>query len=75
LRTGEQLHFKAKVVKRKGRDNASFNPVSLSNFSYIQDPKEADKKHNILDKERRCPSLDRNVGDWEFEFPICSFHI
>ena len=52
LRTGEHLHFKAKVVKRKGRDNASFNPVSLSNFSYIQDPKEADKKTNILDKER-----------------------
>jgi DNA-directed RNA polymerase alpha subunit/DNA-directed RNA polymerase subunit L len=52
LRTGEHLHFKAKVVKRAGRDNASFNPVSLSNFSYIQDPKEADKKTNILDKER-----------------------
>ena len=52
LRTGEHLHFKAKVVKRTGRDNASFNPVSLSNFSYIQDPKEADKKNNILDKER-----------------------
>lgn len=52
LRTGEHLHFKAKVVKRTGRDNASFNPVSLSNFSYIQDPKEADKKTNILDKER-----------------------
>uniref|UniRef100_A0A6C0K7V9 DNA-directed RNA polymerase RpoA/D/Rpb3-type domain-containing protein n=1 Tax=viral metagenome TaxID=1070528 RepID=A0A6C0K7V9_9ZZZZ len=52
LRTGEHLHFKAKVVKRTGRDNASFNPVSLSNFSYIQDPKEADKKTNLLDKER-----------------------
>lgn len=52
LRTGEHLHFKAKVVKRTGRDNASFNPVSLSNFSYIQDPKEAEKKNNILDKER-----------------------
>jgi DNA-directed RNA polymerase subunit L len=52
LRTGEHLHFKAKVVKRTGRDNASFNPVSLSNFSYIQDPKEADKKTSLLDKER-----------------------
>jgi DNA-directed RNA polymerase subunit L len=52
LRTGEHLHFKAKIVKRKSRDNASFSPVSLSNFSYIQDPKEADKKQNILDKER-----------------------
>jgi DNA-directed RNA polymerase subunit L len=52
LRIGEHLHFRAKIVKRKGRDNASFNPVSLSNFSYIQDPKEAEKKNNILDKER-----------------------
>ena len=77
LRTGEHLHFKARVVKRKGRDNASFNPVSLSNFSYIQDPKEADKKTNILDKERSyyknkygdpvrfkfdIESINRNIG-------------
>jgi len=77
LRTGEHLHLKAKVVKRKGRDNASFNPVSLSNFSYIQDPKEADKKTNILDKERSyyknkygdavrfkfdIESINRNIG-------------
>lgn len=52
LRTGEQLHFKARLVKKTGRFNASFNPVSLCNFSYIQDPKKADKKDNILDKER-----------------------
>lgn len=64
LRTGEHLHFKAKIVKRKGRDNASFNPVSLSNFSYIQDPKEADKKQNILDKERSY--YKNKYGD-----PIC----
>jgi DNA-directed RNA polymerase subunit L len=77
LRTGEHLHLKAKVVKRKGRDNASFNPVSLSNFSYIQDPKEADKKTNILEKERSyyknkygdavrfkfdIESINRNIG-------------
>ena len=77
LRTGEHLHFKARIVKRKGRDNASFNPVSLSNFSYIQDPKEADKKTNILDKERSyyknkygdpvrfkfdIESINRNIG-------------
>lgn len=77
LRTGEHLHFKANIVKRKGRDNASFNPVSLSNFSYIQDPKEADKKTNILDKERSyyknkygdpvrfkfdIESINRNIG-------------
>jgi DNA-directed RNA polymerase subunit L len=52
LRTNEHLHFKADVVKRTGRHNASFNPVSLCNFSYIQDPAEASKKQNVLDKER-----------------------
>jgi DNA-directed RNA polymerase subunit L len=52
LRAGEHLHFKADVVKRTGRHNASFNPVSLCNFSYIQDPAEASKKQSVLDKER-----------------------
>jgi DNA-directed RNA polymerase alpha subunit len=52
LRSGEHLHLKANIVKRTGRDNASFNPVSLSNFSYIQDPKEAKKYESLLDKER-----------------------
>ena len=52
LRTNEHLHFKATVVKRSGRDNASFNPVSLCNFSYIQDPVESAKHQNVLDKER-----------------------
>jgi len=50
LRTGEHLHFTAEVVKRTGRDNASFNPVSLCNFHYIQDP--SMKYNNVLDKER-----------------------
>jgi DNA-directed RNA polymerase subunit L len=73
LRTGEQLHFKAKIVKRKGRDNASFNPVSLSNFSYIQDPKEADKKNNILDKERSY--YKNKYGDpTRFKFDIESIN-
>jgi hypothetical protein len=52
LRPSEHLHFTANIVKRTGRDNASFNPVSLANFSYIQDPVEANKCDNILDKER-----------------------
>lgn len=52
LRTGEHLHLKADVVKRTGRHNASFNPVSLCNFSYVQDPAEAGKKQSVLDKER-----------------------
>jgi DNA-directed RNA polymerase subunit L len=73
LRTGEHLHFKAKVVKRKGRDNASFNPVSLSNLSYIQDPKEADKKNNILDKERSY--YKNKYGDpMRFKFDIESIN-
>lgn len=52
LRPGENLYLKANIVKRTGRDNASFNPVSLSNFSYIQNPEEANKYESILDKER-----------------------
>lgn len=52
LRTGEQLHFKAQLVKKSGRFNSSFNPVSLCNFHYIQNPDEAVKKEGILDKER-----------------------
>jgi DNA-directed RNA polymerase subunit L len=73
LRIGEHLHFRAKIVKRKGRDNASFNPVSLSNFSYIQDPKEADKKNNILDKERSY--YKNKYGDpTRFKFDIESIN-
>lgn len=52
LRTGEQLYFKAKIVKRTARLNAAFNPVSLSNLFYMQDPELAKKKEGILDKER-----------------------
>jgi len=52
LRNGEHLHFKAKAIKRTAKLNASFSPVSLSNFFFIQDKEEADKKDNVLDKER-----------------------
>jgi DNA-directed RNA polymerase subunit L len=52
LRTGEQLHFKANVVKKTARFNAAFSPVSLANFFYMQDTEQAKKKDNILDKER-----------------------
>lgn len=52
LRTGEQLHFKANVVKNTARNHSAFSPVSLSNFFYIQDPEKAAKQDNILDKER-----------------------
>lgn len=52
LRPNEHLHFQAKAVKKTARFNASFSPVSLSNFYYIQDPVKANKEDNILEKER-----------------------
>lgn len=52
LRGNEHIHIKAKAIKRTGKLNASFSPVSLSNFYYEIDTKEADKKDNVLDKER-----------------------
>jgi len=52
LRPNEHLHITANAIKRTGKLNASFSPVSLANFYYIQDPKIASTKDNILDKER-----------------------
>ena len=52
LRSDEQLHFKANVVKKTARYNSAFCPVSLSNFFYMEDPEKASKKDNVLDKER-----------------------
>lgn len=52
LRPNEHLHFKAKAAKKTARFNASFTPVSLSNFYYIQDPVKANKEENLLEKER-----------------------
>lgn len=70
LRTNEQLHFKANVVKRTARFNAAFSPVSLSNFFYIQDLELAKKKDNILDKERSYYTNkygDANAVQFEIE--------
>lgn len=50
LRPNEHLHVIATAIKRTGKTNASFSPVSLSNFYFIEDPKE--KKDNILDRQR-----------------------
>ena len=69
LRPGEHLHFKANVVKRTARDNASFNPVSLSNFTFIEDPSEASKYDNILDKER-CYYKNKYGDPNKFRFDI-----
>jgi len=52
LRENETLHFKAKVVKKNGKYNSSFNPVSLANFSFIIDESKITKELSILDKER-----------------------
>jgi DNA-directed RNA polymerase subunit L len=70
LRTNEQLHFKATVVKRTARFDAGFSPVSLSNFFYIQDPALAKKKDSILDKERAYYTNkygDANAVQFEIE--------
>jgi len=69
LRTGESLHFTANIVKRTARENASFNPVSLSNFSYIQNPEEASKYENINDKER-CYYKDKYGDPYKYKFDI-----
>jgi DNA-directed RNA polymerase subunit L len=52
LRANEHIHFKATAIKRNGKLNASFSPVSLANFFYMEDEEEAKTKDNILDKQR-----------------------
>jgi DNA-directed RNA polymerase II subunit RPB3 len=52
LRAGEQLQLTATAIKRTAKTNASFSAVSLSNFYFIEDKTESDKKDNILDKHR-----------------------
>jgi len=52
LRLNEKIHLKAKAIKRTAKINASFSPVSLSNFFFVIDDLEANKMDNILDKER-----------------------
>ena len=70
LRSDEELHFIAKAVKKTSRLNASFSPVSLCNFYYIQDPALAEKEDNLLDKERafyKNKFGDANVIKFEIE--------
>jgi DNA-directed RNA polymerase subunit L len=52
LRAGEQMHIIATAIKRNAKTNASFSAVSLANFYFIEDTKEAAKMDNILDKHR-----------------------
>jgi DNA-directed RNA polymerase alpha subunit len=59
LRHKEHIHFKAIAIKRTGKLNASFSPVSLSNFYFIENEKEF--KDNILDKQRNY--IKNEYGD------------
>lgn len=69
LRPQETLHVKGAAVKQTARFHAGFSPVSLCTFSYMQDPQEAAKKDNILDKERAY--LKNAYGDpIAFKFEI-----
>jgi DNA-directed RNA polymerase alpha subunit/DNA-directed RNA polymerase subunit L len=52
LRSDEKLELHAKAIKRTAKTNASFSSVSLANFYFLEDKKEADKADNILDKQR-----------------------
>jgi len=52
LRSNEELHFKANIVKKTARYNSAFSPVSLANFFYIQNESNFKKDMSILDKER-----------------------
>lgn len=52
LRQGETLRLKAYPIKSTARHHASFSPVSVCCFRFIQDPLEASKVDSILDKER-----------------------
>lgn len=52
LRSYEKLELEANAIKKTAKTNASFSPVSLSNFYFIENKKEADKADNILDKQR-----------------------
>jgi DNA-directed RNA polymerase subunit L len=69
LRENEYLHFKGSVVKKTGKYNASFSPVSLSTFSYIIDNSKITKEMSILDKERQY--FTNKYGDPNaFQFEI-----
>ena len=59
LRPGEQIHIIATAIKRTGKLNAAFSPVSLANFFFMESDKET--KDNILDKQRNY--IKNEYGD------------
>jgi DNA-directed RNA polymerase subunit L len=52
LRNGEALKITARPIKSTARHHASFSPVSICTFRFIEDPNEAPKADGILNKER-----------------------
>lgn len=71
LRPKEHFHFKANAIRRTAKLNASFSPVSLSNFYFIEDEKEF--KDNILDRQRNY--IKNEYGDPKIiEFQIESIN-
>lgn len=52
LRPGEALKFTAHPIQSTARHHASFSPVSICSFKFIEDPVEAAKVEGILNKER-----------------------
>lgn len=61
LRQGEELHFKATVVKSTAKEHAGFSPVSLCSFYYNEDPVQTKELKTILEKERAY--LKNDYGD------------
>lgn len=59
LRPGEHLHLKATAIKRTGKLNASFSPVSLSNFYFIEN--KSDIKDGVLNSQRNF--IKNKFGD------------
>jgi len=73
LRPGEQLHLKAYAIKRTGKLNASFSPVSLSNFYFIEDKSDINEDISILNKQRNY--IKNKFGDpISIEFQIESIN-
>lgn len=52
LRQGEELAFKALVVQSTASEHASFSPVSLCSFFYVQDDAKNKDVKDILQRER-----------------------
>lgn len=52
LRSDEELHFTANVIKSTAKVHSSFSPVSLCSFFFNIDESKAKEVNSILDKER-----------------------